>query len=140
MIALPGVSRELWSLCVALGFAANGSSCSPDVIQGIRIGESGSDYRPDLPANVHDLRYWMARERHSVISPPPHHTPLAQELWDSDFSSSAARRAADLEFWIGLARAVEPLEGLDGLRARVRIGWYYNAVRWRGARFWAQAP
>lgn len=117
------IRLQEWHWLVVQGWESDGSSCSLDDIEGVRIGRSGAAFADaDLPANRHDFFYALGRL-------------LLQRHRDS----AAFRKAADAGYRDDCARCVAAaLIGwrvtAGALRARAR----YVALRlfghgaWRG--------
>jgi hypothetical protein len=120
-LELPLVTSELWSLAVGRGFHCDGATWAPDIIAGIRIGLRGTDYRPDLPANMHDLRYWMARNHDSLV------TAASDVIQGQFWWTRAAWRAANRELYYGMQSRLAELEGFFGWTQR---GWPW--IYWVG--------
>lgn len=99
----------------------DGSSCSLDDVEGIRVGISGGDYRPDLPANHHDYDYRVIRR-------------LVALLQIDEQTRRAMQKAADTKHWLGLQRKVAVLIGVSGWKARARARVRYSALRVLGRR------
>lgn len=99
----------------------DGSSCSLDNVEGIKIGETTRDYRPDLPANLHDFRYRVIRRLRA---------------WNLIDSKQAAelRALADQEHYTKLMESVSILVGWNGWKARQRVRARYYALRLFGRR------
>lgn len=92
----------------------DGSSNSFDSVQGIVIGSSDALFRdPQLPANLHDFRYWYARNHADVP-------------W--------TRQEADAEYRDGCLREVSILVGWSGWKARRQCWLRYYALRVAGRR------
>ena len=94
----------------------DGSSCSLDNVEGIKIGETTREYRPDLPANLHDFRYRVIRRLYK---------------WGliTDAEASELRLLADLEHYEKLMESVSILVGWNGWKARQRVRARYYALR-----------
>jgi hypothetical protein len=116
-------TREKWTRAVA-GLALDGSdrrteklnpdgsSASLDDVEGIRIGCSDAVYRnPQLPANLHDFRYWCARN-HAFVP------------W--------TRQEADAEYRDGCLRLTSILIGWHGWKAKQRCWLRYYGLRVAG--------
>lgn len=99
-------------------FCPDGSSASLDDIEGIRIGISGPEYRPRLPANLHDFRYWWSRN-HEMVP------------W--------TRQEADAEYRDGCLRCVSILVGFSGWKARKRCWARYWGLRAFGRAAWGHS-
>ena len=101
----PGLKRPNktdWARVVKKGFKSDGSSCSTDTIFGVRIGVTSSKHHPDLPANVHDYRYFCG-------------------------GLLGARLVADLEYLHGCIRCTDA--GLTGFAAILRPAARFRARR-----------
>jgi hypothetical protein len=115
-------SPEHWACELASGWqGSDGSSASLDDIEGIRVGKTGRDYLPGLPANLHDFHYRVIRR-------------LAARQMIDDRTRRAMRAAADLRHYTGLLAQVSVLIGWSGWKARRRAGARYQALRWFGDR------
>jgi len=94
----------------------DGSTSSLDNIEGIQIGLTTTDYRTDLPANLHDFRYRVIRR-----------------LWAGGVIDKSMvqkmRAAADAEHLEKLLEAVSVLVGWHGFKARIRARVRYRALR-----------
>ncbi len=109
----PWPSQTQWGRALLRGFRPNGATFSPDTIYGVKIGNTTHKYS-QLPANVHDYRYWTGGGRDE-------------------------RKAADSDFLKMLRKAIrntpEPLPEPLYTMALVRCLWYYTAVRLLGVFF-----
>jgi hypothetical protein len=111
---------EQWEAELASGWAgSDGSTASLDDIEGIRIGQSGREYQPGLPANLHDYHYRVIRRLMA------HH-----EI--DEMTRTELQATADHRHYAGLLRCVSVLIHFDGWIARRRAGVRYQVLRWRG--------
>ena len=131
-LVLPKPSRALWQFCVDNGFEADGASWSPDILSGVRIGLTGTDFRPDLPANLHDLRFFMSREstRLALAAERDHKMPLLSgpmgqpvEWW-----TKSSFREANREIRAGISYRLTT--GLEGFWGMLQGGWPW--IYWLG--------
>lgn len=115
-------SESQWAAELASGWrGSDGSTLSLDQIEGIEIGRTGSEYLPDLPANLHDFLYRVIRRL------------MAHRLIDEQ-ARARLQACADNRLHAGMLSRVHVLIGLDGWVARRRAGVRFQAVRWRGRR------
>lgn len=98
---------------------SNGSSASLDDIEGIEIGTTSREYRPDLPANLHDYHYRVIRR---LVSTHCIGEPTRGQM----------QRAADRRHRAELLRKLTVLGGWSGWKARRRAQLRYRALRWFG--------
>jgi hypothetical protein len=111
-----------WQAEVESGWPpCDGSSCSLDDIEGIRIGRSGTEYAPWLPANRHDYDYRVIRR-------------LVALRWIDEATRSAMQAAADEKHLGGLLERVSVLIGWNGFKARARAHVRYHVLRLVGWR------
>jgi len=111
-----------WVAEVALGFRSDGSTWSTDHVQGVRIGQTGTAYRPELPANLHDYRYRVIRR-------------LVYCRHIDERTRVAMRHAADLAHWEDLRFRVRSLPTLRRWIAFRRCAVRYYMVRLTADRF-----
>lgn len=115
-------TREEWLAEVSSGWPpCDGSSASLDDLEGILIGCSGDEYRPDLPANLHDYHYRVIRRL------------IAYHQVDETVRA-AMQAAADQRHYEGLMACTTILVGFSGWKARRRAWVRYQALRWLGRR------
>lgn len=111
---------EQWQAELDSGWTgSDGSSSSLDDIEGLEIGKTGTEYRPDLPANHHDFDYRVIRRLMA-------HYDIGEK------ERSELQAAADAKHYAGLLKKVAVLIGFDGWKARNRAWVRYQALRWFG--------
>lgn len=114
-------SVAAWECELAGGWAGpDGSSCSLDDVEGIRIGVTARVFCL-LPANLHDFRYRCIRRLLACGK-----VNRAQ--------GRALRKLADAEHWAELVLAVRVLVGFHGWKARQRAHVRWIGLRLLGAR------
>lgn len=99
----------------------DGSSWSFDDVEGIRVGRTGPEYAPQLPANHHDYDYRVIRR-------------LVALHWIDEATRRAMQKAADGKHEGGLLEHVGILIGWSGFKARARAHWRYLVLRLVGWR------
>lgn len=113
---------EQWQAELASGWTgSDGSTSSLDDIEGVQIGVTGTDHRPDLPANHHDFDYRVLRR-------------LGAHYLIDEYERADLQAAADAKHYAGLLEKVAVLVGWNGWKARARAWGRYQALRWFGRR------
>jgi hypothetical protein len=117
-------SAEEWEAELESGWSGpNGSTCSTDDIEGIRIGRTTREYaHPLLPADHHDYDYRVQRR-------------LAALRQIDGATRREMRAAADRKHYAGLLHKLLVLVGWSGWKARRRARVRYLALRLFGWRF-----
>lgn len=109
-----------WNAELASGWrGSDGSSNSLDDIEGVKVGETGTRYMPDLPAPHHDYDYRTIRRL------------VALHVIDEKMRAEM-QQAADEKHLEGLQRKVSVLVGFSGWKARARARVRYAALRLLG--------